>query len=137
MTELPLDDLFRAYRAKFRSQSEPGFDEGTLVSILFKLVSNETLDDLDLILREMRLPLIDHRRGDRQYFQQKGGELPFWFYEMQPFAYVIAGLLCWQLSQNQFVYPSALILMVVGTQVFVMRNSQRKHQSPDRTRASI
>ena len=70
----------------------------------------------------------DHRRGDRQYFQQKGGELPFWFYEMQPFAYVIAGLLCWQLSQNQFVYPSALILMVVGTQVFVMRNSQRKHQ---------
>lgn len=70
----------------------------------------------------------DHRRGDRQYFQQQGGQLPFWFYEMQPFAYVIAGLLCWQLSQNQFVYPSALILMVVGTQVFVMRNSQRKHQ---------
>jgi hypothetical protein len=70
----------------------------------------------------------EHRRGDRQYFQQRSGELPFWFYEMQPFAYVIAGLLCWQLSQNQFVYPSALILIVVGTQIFVMRNSQRKHQ---------
>lgn len=70
----------------------------------------------------------DHRRGDRQYFQHKGGELPFWFYEMQPFAYVIAGLLCWQLTQNQFLYPSSLILMVVGAQIFVMRNSQRKHQ---------
>ena len=72
----------------------------------------------------------DHRRGDRQYFHSRGGELPFWFYEMQPFVYVITGLLCWQLTQNQFVYPSALILMVVGAQVFVMRNIQRKHQVP-------
>ncbi|WP_306522564.1 hypothetical protein [Rheinheimera sp.] len=78
----------------------------------------------------------DHRRGDRQKFYLKAGGLPFWLYEMQPFAYVIAGLLCWQLTQNQFVYPFALIFIVVGAQIFFMRSSQRKHQVPQAQRMS-
>lgn len=78
----------------------------------------------------------EHRRGDRHKLQLKSGVLPFWVYEIQPFAYVIAGLLCWQLSHNQFVYPFALIFIVVGAQVFVMRSSQRKHQLPQAQRMS-
>ncbi|OBP14015.1 hypothetical protein A5320_15245 [Rheinheimera sp. SA_1] len=79
----------------------------------------------------------DHRRGDLKHSTSHHGSLPFWLYELQPFVYATGGLLLWQLSSNKYMYPSALVLIVVGLQIWLMRNSQRKHQSPDRSRASI
>jgi hypothetical protein len=79
----------------------------------------------------------DHRRGDLNHSSAHHGAIPFWLYELQPFVYATGGLLLWQLSSNQYLYPSALILIVVGLQIWLMRNSQRKHQLPNTNRASI
>jgi hypothetical protein len=79
----------------------------------------------------------DHRRGDLQHNGAHHGVIPFWFYELQPFMYATGGLLLWQLSNNMYFYPSALVLIVVGLQIWLMRNSQRKHQVPLRNRASV
>ncbi len=79
----------------------------------------------------------DHRRGDLNHSAIHHGSIPFWLYELQPFVYATGGLLLWQLSSNKYLYPSALVLIVVGMQIWLMRNSQRKHQSPARSRASV
>lgn len=79
----------------------------------------------------------DHRRGDLKHSSARHGLLPFWLYELQPFVYATGGLLLWQMSSNQYLYPSALVLIVVGLQIWLMRSSQRKHQPPSKTRASI
>lgn len=78
----------------------------------------------------------DHRRADLKNSSAHHGSMPFWLYELQPFVYATGGLLLWQLSSNQYLYPSALVLMVVGLQIWLMRNSQRKHQTPVRNGAS-
>ena len=74
----------------------------------------------------------DHRRGDIKQSSAHQGSIPFWLYELQPFIYATGGLLLWQTSSNQYLYPSALVLVVVGLQIWLMRNSQRKHQPPAR-----
>ena len=79
----------------------------------------------------------DHRRGDLKNSSAHHGSMPFWLYELQPFVYATGGLLLWQLSSNQYLYPSALVLIVVGLQIWLMRNSQRQHQPPSRHRVSI
>lgn len=79
----------------------------------------------------------DHRRGDLKYNPPHHGSIPFWIYELQPFVYATGGLLLWQLSSNQYLYPSALVLIVVGLQIWLMRNSQRKHQPPSKSRVAV
>ena len=79
----------------------------------------------------------DHRRGDLKYNSAHHGSIPFWLYEFQPFIYATGGLLLWQMSSNHYLYPSAMVLIVVGVQIWLMRNSQRKHQPPGRAKASI
>jgi hypothetical protein len=76
----------------------------------------------------------DHRRGDLKHSSSHQGSIPFWLYELQPFIYATCGLLIWQMSDNKYLYPSALVLIVVGLQIWLMRNSQRKHQSPAKNR---
>jgi len=76
----------------------------------------------------------DHRRADLRQSSAHRGSLPFWLYEMQPFIYATGGLLLWQMSNNQYLYPSALVLIVVGLQIWLMRNTQRKHQVPIRNK---
>lgn len=78
----------------------------------------------------------EHRRGDVTPSMTQHGSIPFWLYELQPFVYATGGLLLWQLSSNKYLYPSALVLIVVGMQIWLMRNSQRKHKSPVKNRAS-
>jgi hypothetical protein len=78
----------------------------------------------------------DHRRGDLSNSFSSKGSLLFWLYEMQPFVYATGGLLLWQLSSNRYVYPSALVLIVIGLQIWLMRNSHRKHQAPSRQNQS-
>jgi len=77
----------------------------------------------------------EHRRGDASYHLTQQRSIPFWLYELQPFVYATGGLLIWQLSSNKYLYPSALVLIVVGVQIWLMRNSQRKHKSPVKHRA--
>lgn len=73
----------------------------------------------------------DNRRTDIKGASEKyGGVLPFWFYEMLPFSYVILALIVFVLSNNVYLYPFAMILMVVGIQVWGLRGSYRKHQRP-------
>lgn len=79
----------------------------------------------------------DHRRGDLKNGNAHQGSMPFWLYELQPFVYATGGLLLWQFGNNQYLYPSALILIVVGLQIWLIRNSQRKHQAPVRNRVSV
>lgn len=80
----------------------------------------------------------DHRRRDCNNHSSRHGSLPFWLYELQPFIYATGGLLLWQTSNNQYFYPSALVLIVVGLQIWLMRNSQRRHQVPQQhNRAAV
>lgn len=73
----------------------------------------------------------DHRRSDIKDARNKyGGVLPFWFYEMLPFNYSILALLLFTGSDNVYLYPSAMIMLVVGIQLWVLRSSYRKHQRP-------
>ena len=58
----------------------------------------------------------DNRRSDIKAARSKyGGILPFWCYELLPFIYF---------------YPSAMILLVIGMQLWLLRGSYRKHQRP-------
>jgi hypothetical protein len=70
----------------------------------------------------------DHRRADLAKGIHRQGRWPFWFYELQPFVYASAGLLLWRFSSNMYFYPSAMILMVVGLQIWLMRGIHRQHQ---------
>lgn len=73
----------------------------------------------------------DNRRSDIRGARFKyGGSLPFWCYEMLPFACVMAALLVFAVSSNMYFYPFAMILLGVGTHVWLLRGSYRKHQRP-------
>lgn len=70
----------------------------------------------------------DHRRQDVTEGVHRQGRWPFWFYELQPFVYASAGLLLWRFSHNLYFIPSAMILLVVGLQIWLMRSLHRRHQ---------
>jgi hypothetical protein len=73
----------------------------------------------------------NNRRSDIKDAREKyGGVLPFWFYEMLPFSYVMLALVLFVVSSNVYLYPFAMIMMVVGVQVWGLRGSYRKHQRP-------
>ena len=73
----------------------------------------------------------DNRRSDIRGARFKyGGWLPFWLYEMLPFACVMTALLVFAVSSNMYFYPFAMILLGVGTHVWLLRGSYRKHQRP-------
>jgi hypothetical protein len=73
----------------------------------------------------------DNRRSDIKDARNKyGGVLPFWFYEMLPFNYGIVAMLLFTGSDNVYFYPSAMIMLVVGIQLWLLRSSYRKHQRP-------
>lgn len=73
----------------------------------------------------------DNRRSDMRNAREKyGGILPFWFYEMLPFGYFILALLLFTASSNMYFYPSAMVLLIVGLQLWLLRGSYRKHQRP-------
>ncbi|SEH60475.1 hypothetical protein SAMN05660691_00466 [Rheinheimera pacifica] len=73
----------------------------------------------------------DNRRSDIKGARNKyGGVLPFWFYEMLPFSYCIVAMLLFTGSDNMYFYPSAMIMLVVGMQLWLLRSSYRKHQRP-------
>lgn len=74
----------------------------------------------------------DNRRSDVRNARAKyGGELPFWFYELLPFSYFILALLLFSATSNVYVYPSAMILMIIGLQLWLLRGSYRKHHRPE------
>lgn len=73
----------------------------------------------------------DNRRSDIKGARNKyGGVLPFWCYELLPFSYFMLALLLFALSNNIYIYPSAMILLVIGMQLWLLRGSYRKHQRP-------
>jgi 4-hydroxybenzoate polyprenyltransferase len=73
----------------------------------------------------------DNRRSDIKAASSKyGGVLPFWCYELLPFSYFMLALLLFALSNNIYFYPSAMILLVIGMQLWLLRGSYRKHQRP-------
>ncbi|MBZ9612519.1 hypothetical protein [Rheinheimera maricola] len=73
----------------------------------------------------------DNRRSDMRNAREKyGGVLPFWLYELLPFSYFILALLLFSATSNMYVYPSAMILMIVGLQLWLLRGSYRKHSRP-------
>lgn len=73
----------------------------------------------------------DHRRSDIKNARQKyGGVLPFWLYEMLPFTYAMSALCLFMLSNNIYLYPFAMLLLVIGVQLWLLRSSYRKHQRP-------
>ena len=73
----------------------------------------------------------DNRRSDIKNAREKyGGVLPFWFYEMLPFSYFVLALTLFSATNNMYVYPSAMILMIIGLQLWLLRGSYRKHCRP-------
>jgi hypothetical protein len=71
----------------------------------------------------------DHRRSDNSNAARLQGRLPFWVYELMPFALCTFGLLLGRWGQNPYFYPSALIFVVIGLQLWLMRGIQRQHFS--------
>ncbi|WP_031567550.1 hypothetical protein [Rheinheimera texasensis] len=77
----------------------------------------------------------EHRRIRHRLTQQAHGSLPFWCYEMLPFSYLTLGVSLLVYSENMLMYPSAVVLAVIGFQVWVMRALQRRpshHVMPKR-----
>lgn len=73
----------------------------------------------------------DNRRSDIKGASEKyGGVLPFWLYEMLPFSYFMIALTLFVVSNNTYIYPFAMILLVIGVQLWGLRSSYRKHQRP-------
>jgi len=71
------------------------------------------------------------RRSDIKNAREKyGGVLPFWLYELLPFSYFILAVMLFATSENIYFYPFAMILLVIGVQLWVLRSSYRKHQRP-------
>jgi hypothetical protein len=71
----------------------------------------------------------EHRREDKVFADRKNGPLPFWGYELLPFVCLLLALTIFMLPFNQFYYPSAVILLVVGLQLWLTRTMQRRHRS--------
>ncbi|KKO48378.1 hypothetical protein VT06_11800 [Arsukibacterium sp. MJ3] len=71
----------------------------------------------------------EHRREDNVFAERKNGPLPFWGYELLPFACLLLALTIFMLPFSQFYYPSAVILLVVGLQLWLTRTMQRRHRS--------
>lgn len=77
----------------------------------------------------------EHRRIRHRLTPQLHGALPFWCYELLPFSYLTLGLSLLVYSENMLMYPSAVVLAVIGFQVWVMRALQRRphhHVTPKR-----
>lgn len=73
----------------------------------------------------------DHRRSDIKNAREKyGGVLPFWLYELLPFSYFMLAVMLFAGSDNMYFYPFAMILLVIGVQLWLLRSSYRKHQRP-------
>ena len=73
----------------------------------------------------------ENRRSDIRNARQKyGGVLPYWCYELLPFSYSMLALLLFVHSDNLYLYPFAMILLVLGIQLWMLRRSYRKHQRP-------
>lgn len=68
----------------------------------------------------------DHRRTRHRLSSQVHGSLPFWCYEMLPFSYLTLGLTLLAYSENTLMYPSAVILTIIGVQVWTLRAIQRR-----------
>lgn len=59
-------------------------------------------------------------------FKDQGG-VPFWLYELQPFIYLTSGALLFNFAPTYLVYPSAMILLVLGIQLWLCRICWRSH----------
>ncbi len=68
----------------------------------------------------------EHRRKRHRLTGQLHGFLPFWCYELLPFSYLTLGLSLLVYSDNLMMYPSAVILTVIGLQVWTLRALQRR-----------
>lgn len=71
----------------------------------------------------------EHRREDDVFAERKNGPVPFWGYELLPFACLLLALTIFVLPFSQLYYPSAAILLVVGVQIWITRNVQRRHRT--------
>lgn len=68
----------------------------------------------------------DHRRASRKHH----GPLPHWPYELLPFLYTATGgVLCYY-ANTIYLYPSAILLLTAGLQIWYLRGVQRRHQKP-------
>ena len=73
----------------------------------------------------------DNRRSDIKNAREKyGGVLPFWLYELLPFSYFMLAVMLFTGSDNVYFYPFAMILLVIGVHLWLLRSSYRKHQRP-------
>ncbi|MDX1677766.1 hypothetical protein [Arsukibacterium sp.] len=70
----------------------------------------------------------EHRREDDVFAERKNGPVPFWLYELLPFGCLVSAMVIFILPLNQFYYPSAVILLIVGVQLWLTRNMQRRHR---------
>ncbi len=68
----------------------------------------------------------EHRRTRHRLSSHVHGMLPFWCYELLPFSYLTLGLSLLAYSENTLMYPSAVILTVLGLQVWSLRALQRR-----------
>jgi hypothetical protein len=68
----------------------------------------------------------EHRRTRHRLSGTAHGILPFWCYELLPFSYLTLGISLLAYSESMLMYPSAVVLTVVGLQVWSLRALQRR-----------
>jgi hypothetical protein len=69
----------------------------------------------------------EKRRNPHGIKFKQHGTLPFWCYELQPFAYLSCGALLFNYGGSFLLYPSAVILLVLGVQLWLCRICWRRH----------
>lgn len=70
-----------------------------------------------------------HRRTRHRLSSHLNGKLPFWCYELLPFSYLTFGLTLLVYSENMLMYPSAVVLTIIGIQIWSLRALQRRPPS--------
>ncbi|MCA1928889.1 hypothetical protein [Rheinheimera sp.] len=69
----------------------------------------------------------DKRRSPYGVKFRGAGALPFWCYELQPFIYLTSGVLLFNYAQSFLLYPSAMIFLVLGIQLWLCRICWRRN----------
>lgn len=76
----------------------------------------------------------EHRRTDYSYIQELHqsavGKIDFFMYELKPFLCALVGVLLMLEGRDLWLLPSALILLIVGLQIWGIRFSLRRHFDP-------
>ncbi|MCH8538304.1 MAG: hypothetical protein LAT66_11105 [Alkalimonas sp.] len=123
-------------------ESLPYLYAGVGVATLFMMPGHPVLTSLSGALLFVAGGLVwvirsEHRRRDLDAQARFPGPLPFWCYELLPFGYILTALMLFAWASNPWLFPSAVIFLIIGNQLWLLRSSQRNHKNKRFSHAHI